>query len=214
MQRINDSFITTIEKVIPFKGLNVLEIGSGDGRRSAQLAARCEVLISIDPDREKVAEATARQIPNAQFQVGMAQELSFNNQQFDIVLFSLSLHHVPTEEMKLAIDEAIRVLRPSGHLIFVEPSGIGSLFEAEELFGLFPECQETQSAYKAVLSHPQLHQISELLDEVDYLFDSVEDFMKTFSPPKNIDKVEEFLEKNRYRLHAKRRINITRPKLN
>ena len=182
MERINDSFVTTIETVISLQGLDVLEIGCGDGRRSAQIAARCKTLVAIDPDQEKVNEATSRQIPNARFAVGTAEDLSFDDQTFDVVIFSFSFHHVPTAQMEWAITEALRVGRPSSHLIFIEPSGLGAFYETEQLFGLFPDCQELQPAYDAIQNNSRLEQVAELFDEMDYLFDSSQDFIKTLSP--------------------------------
>ncbi len=55
---------------------------------------------------------------NIEYLIGKAEHLGFPNGQFDMVLFTLSLHHVPIEEMHNAINEVIRVTKKGGILYF------------------------------------------------------------------------------------------------
>lgn len=54
---------------------------------------------------------------------GMAQNLPFGNQEFDVVLSSLVVHHVPGPEQHKALEEMARVLKPGGQLAMHEVLG-------------------------------------------------------------------------------------------
>jgi ubiquinone/menaquinone biosynthesis C-methylase UbiE len=49
------------------------------------------------------------------------QDLPFDDDTFDLVIYSYSLHHVPVDAIPGALDESHRVLRPGGTLYVVEP---------------------------------------------------------------------------------------------
>ena len=102
MKRIKDEFLDSIEKVLPLKGLSILEIGCGDGGRSVAIASRCRSLTAIEPDEDKLKLAMAQKVPNATFEKGSGEKLSFSDQSFDVVIFTLSLHHIPVVKMSTA----------------------------------------------------------------------------------------------------------------
>src|SRR4051812_37474548 len=89
MERIKDEFLSKLEKVVPLNGLQVLEIGCGDGTRSQRIAKRCRSLTGIDPDNHKIAAAWRRNISNAQFRRSGAEALTFvHDASFDIAIFT------------------------------------------------------------------------------------------------------------------------------
>ncbi len=110
MERIQDGFLEKLNQQIPLMGLSVLEIGCGNGSRSLGIATRSQTLTAIDPDLSKIEEARKLGIANATFEQGFAQSLVFKNTSFNVVIFTLSFHHVPKDQMNRAIDEAIRVV--------------------------------------------------------------------------------------------------------
>lgn len=110
MERIQDGFLEKLDQQIPLKDLSVLEIGCGNGSRSIGIATLCRTLTAIDPDLSKIEEARKRNIPNALFEQGIAESLTYQNESFNMVIFTLSFHHVPKDKMHQAIDEAIRVI--------------------------------------------------------------------------------------------------------
>ncbi len=214
MQRIKEEFLDSVEKTLPLKGLSILEIGCGDGSRSVAIASRCKSLTSIEPDEDKLNVALAREIPNATFKVGSGEKLSFNDESFDAAIFTLSLHHIPVEKMGIAIDEAVRVTRKSGHIIFLEPTEEGTFFDAEIQFDACDgdERKEKIAAHKAMMNHKKLQTVKEVDDETIFKFDSTNDFVESMTPKKNNDEIKNFLERNKYILRAGRRINIFQPK--
>lgn len=216
MKRLKDSYLDTIESILPLSDKNVLEIGCGNGDRTVQIAARCKAIVAIDPNEDGIRRA--QQEPagtNISYHVGSADRLPFEDHSFDVVFFTLSLHHVPVAQMSTAIDEALRVARSEGHLVFLEPAFEGSFFEAEKKFEACDgdERKEKAQAYVALLSHPHLEEVAELPDETVFQFDSLEDYTSTMSPKKGTkEEILCFLEAHQFILQARRRINIFRRK--
>lgn len=62
--------------------------------------------------RHKAARAGSR----AEFAVGVAEALEFEDAAFDIVVNSMFMHHIDHELKQLALAEMCRVLRPGGQL--------------------------------------------------------------------------------------------------
>lgn len=214
MRRLKDEFLEKVGSVVPLRGLSVLEVGCGDGSRSVGIAERCRRLVGIEPNARLVEAALTRGLANATFLVGSAERLPFDDETFDVVLFTLSFHHVPTPLMSAAIDEAVRVVhRGEGRVLFLEPTHEGTFFDAELLFNACDgdEREEKTAAYKAMMGHPRLQSIEETGDETIFQFDSVEDFIASMMPKKNLERIKGFLEDNRYVLRACRRINVFRP---
>jgi ubiquinone/menaquinone biosynthesis C-methylase UbiE len=54
------------------------------------------------------------------FAIGTAQELPFNEGQFDVVMGTLMLHHLPKPLRSAFAREARRVLKPGGRLLLVD----------------------------------------------------------------------------------------------
>ena len=73
----------------------VVDVGSGDGRMALGCAPYALEVVGVDPDPEaiRLARAKARELghENVQFKVGVAQELPFADELFDVVLLSWTL---------------------------------------------------------------------------------------------------------------------------
>jgi ubiquinone/menaquinone biosynthesis C-methylase UbiE len=140
--------ITTkmIKKQTDFKDRIVLEIGCGGGKTASLLANDTERYIGVDPDVNAINTAS-QTYDNVDFRIGTGESLAFGNSRFDLVLFTLSLHH---QNSTLALKEADRVLKNDGNLIIIEPSIKG---EFQQFFHLFDdETQEIQNAYHSLMN--------------------------------------------------------------
>lgn len=107
---------------------DVLDIGCGHGALARRLVSEGLGVTGIDPAPDAVAAARDK-VPQARFSVAGAEALPFDPGSFDACILLNSLHHVPVPLMGCALREALRVLRPGGEVIVVEPLAEGPFFE-------------------------------------------------------------------------------------
>jgi ubiquinone/menaquinone biosynthesis C-methylase UbiE len=73
----------------------VIDVGCGDGRMALGCAPYASEVEGVDPDPEaiRLARVRARALgaANAHFRVGVAQELPFPDEHFDVVILSWTL---------------------------------------------------------------------------------------------------------------------------
>lgn len=113
-----------------FAGLQVLEIGAGDGRLTAPLAGSAALWLAVDVDADELAlagEAARRALPNTHVAVNDARRLCVPARSFDVVFFTWSLCCVPQKSTALA--EASRVLKPGGRVLAIHPLGEAPLLQ-------------------------------------------------------------------------------------
>ncbi len=142
-----DSDRITLKKIQQFAELDnnhILEIGCGDGRITSMIVGKANTIIAIDPDAASIREAQET-ITGADFRTGSGECLEFSNNCFDLVIFSLSLHH---QDSPTALREAIRVLKDKGQILVLEPVNDG---EIEQVCNLFrDESQELFESRNAI----------------------------------------------------------------
>jgi ubiquinone/menaquinone biosynthesis C-methylase UbiE len=129
MQHLN-SPLAVIKSVRPsLAGLRILDIGCGAGALARQLVSESAQVAGIDPEAQAIREA-AKAVPRAAFREGLAENLPYAAERFDVAVMLNSLHHVPEAAMDSALREAGRVLVSGGVLIVIEPLAAGNFFEA------------------------------------------------------------------------------------
>lgn len=73
----------------------VIDVGCGDGRMALGCAPYAAEVVGVDPDPSAIRLARAKVrdlgVANAEFQVGVAQELPFPDEHFDVVILSWTL---------------------------------------------------------------------------------------------------------------------------
>jgi len=113
-----------LAKLPSLQGLNVLELGAGNGyflplvirRFSGQMAAR----IVVTDVSEKMLEKAQKYffIPDAEYlRLDVRSVFPFDNDSFDMILSTMVYNEVSTAGMKRSLDQCHRVLRNSGRFI-------------------------------------------------------------------------------------------------
>jgi cyclopropane fatty-acyl-phospholipid synthase-like methyltransferase len=93
-------------------GGRVLDLGCGNGAKSARLAGRFE-LVAVDLSEEQLRLARA-EVPGATFIHGDFAELEFPAETFDAVTAFYSIMHVPREGHRALFGRIVRWLKPGG----------------------------------------------------------------------------------------------------
>lgn len=105
-------------------GAAVLDIGCGTGKVAASLAEGWHAAVSaIDPDPRALRRAerrAARAGVSIRFDRGFADALPYADGAFDAVVSSLVFHHLDRPHKESMLREAMRVLKPGGHLRLVD----------------------------------------------------------------------------------------------
>ncbi len=127
MTRYVTSHFEILDALIDPAGLDLLDIGAGDGTFCNALAARGARVTGVEIDAQKVARAREGAAPGVQIVEGVAEHLPLPGAAFDLACFVYSLHHVPLSEQSAALGEIERVLRPGGRLLVIEPRPYGSM---------------------------------------------------------------------------------------
>lgn len=141
--------LEVMERCVALDGQDVLEVGCGDGRITGPLRERAGRVVAVDPDAGSVAQARI-QAPKAHLAVGSGEGLGFLNGSFDVVVFTLSLHH--HQNGLRALEEAFRVLRPRGCVMVLEPEEDGEVQRVCEV--LHDERRALGRAWQAIRESP------------------------------------------------------------
>ena len=104
-------------------GLDVLDIGCGEGRFCRMLTKRGAKVIGIDPTKELIVEAQRLQ-PDATFHEAKAEKLPLEDASMDLVVSYLSLLDIP--DYRAAIAEMKRVLKPGGRVVVANHNGFST----------------------------------------------------------------------------------------
>src|SRR5262249_16987452 len=108
-------------RVVPRAKGRVLEIGVGSGINFQFYPHEAGHLIGVDPSRKllTMARSAINTAPsNVELVEGSAEALPFEDQSLDTIVTTWTLCSIP--DVKRALGEMRRVLRPSGRLLFVE----------------------------------------------------------------------------------------------
>jgi SAM-dependent methyltransferase len=124
--------LQTIASLAPLSGSRVLEVGCGTGRVTAMVAGLPALLCAAEPCASHARLAAG--VAGAHVAAAAAEGLPYADASFDVLLFTLSLHHADSPR---ALAEASRVTAPGGRIVAVEPGlhgviqRLGHIFEDE-----------------------------------------------------------------------------------
>jgi ArsR family transcriptional regulator len=96
------------------------DLGCGTGQVSQWLAPFSNRIIAVDASKEMLKAARERLSGQRHVEIrqGSLEKLPIHNEELDVALLLLVLHHVP--EPKRALAEAARTLKPGGRLLILD----------------------------------------------------------------------------------------------
>lgn len=103
-----------LERIEVSAATTMLDIGCGDGRFCRMAASLGITPTGIDPVERFIQFAQQNQ-PGGRYITGFAEKLPFDDGEFDLAVFYLSL--IDIDDMRAAIHEAARVTRPGGTIL-------------------------------------------------------------------------------------------------
>jgi len=136
IQDATDQQIKAIQKLAPVTGKTVLEIGCGKGRMTHDLAKFAGQVFASDPDLAAIKAAQEKiRAEHVQF-LHSPTGIPPLSAPVDMVIYALSLHHVPVKKMPDSLQMAGEKLRPGGTILVLEPGDGGSFNKAKARFGV------------------------------------------------------------------------------
>lgn len=111
-------YLQELEKSgIPKNRIQILDVGAGTGRYAIPLSEEGYSVTAVEPVRHNLGRLKQNG-PLVQAYQGRAEKLKrCADQTYDVVLFFGPMYHIKEQELRLAaMQEAYRVLKPSGHL--------------------------------------------------------------------------------------------------
>ena len=114
--------ILKFHELVNDKNKKIIDVGCGYGTSLKYFhSLGYKNIYGIDPDND-LTKTLPREI--AEIKNGVAQKIPYPDESFDVVFVNGALHHMPIrkETYKEAIKEMDRVLKPGGHVFFMEPA--------------------------------------------------------------------------------------------
>ena len=128
MRRIGHKEI--LAEVFSARGRSIVDVGCGDGGMVRHLTREGADVLGVEPSKRQLSGAqTRKRVGDERYALGSGEALPCATASLDGVLYFNSFHHLPFEVMRPALQEAVRVLKPGGRLIVIEPLADGPYFE-------------------------------------------------------------------------------------
>lgn len=179
---IDESIQETVNQITNIASISdkhILEIGCGDGRITKLLSQQSNNVFAIEPDADKVA-LVQNSISNANIQVGSGEDLQFQDDKFDLVIFTLSLHH--HQNRSQALNEAHRVVKIDGKIIIIEPVADGEL---EIIFSFVNDEEEALAETQNIINESGLSISDDSIFTANWIFDDASEVcsvLKSYYP--------------------------------
>jgi 2-polyprenyl-3-methyl-5-hydroxy-6-metoxy-1,4-benzoquinol methylase len=105
----NETLQFVLESV-PFRGARVLEVGCGNGELANKLRNLGYEVIAIDSSERNIEDARRLGVD-----ARVAEFPDFEEDRFDVILFTRSLHHI--RPLQPALNQAHHLIKPSGLMV-------------------------------------------------------------------------------------------------
>ncbi len=175
----DNKYIQAINSQTSLIGATILEIGCGSGRITKDIAKYATRIIATDLSLDILEQSKKNMTAeNIEFIHTPDGTPDLPAKSFDIVIYTLSLHHIPKDKMIDNLYHSGSLLKDNGQIVVVEPGNGGSFMEAKKRFGAGSgdESVEKQAALTAMKSLDGWTMSPTYQFDVDFLFTDETDF--------------------------------------
>ncbi|MEP7291553.1 MAG: class I SAM-dependent methyltransferase, partial [Chloroflexota bacterium] len=151
------NLLPALQSVRPFAGLDVVELGAGTGRLTAQIAPLAKSLLALEFSEHMIA-VLRQKLPAVTTLAADNRALPLANRSADVTIAGWAIAHSVEwypetwrEETGKTIAEMFRVLRPGGTAIILETLGTGNETPAPPNEGLAQFYQILENEYAFTL---------------------------------------------------------------
>lgn len=124
----SDGFLAMRQEILERAGLEardcVIDVGCGTGLLALAAAPRVQKVYAVDIAPAMCdylgTKAKSGGVTNIELAVGSAASLPLADECSDAVISNYCFHHLGAEGKRMALEEAFRVLRPGGRLVFAD----------------------------------------------------------------------------------------------
>lgn len=107
-----------------FSGLNVLDLGCGDGEDAFEIAKYAKFVTGVDIEKNNLWKK--RKKTNLVFKIAPAEKIPFRANTFDGLFLKDVIHHV--QDIEKTLSEIKRVTKPKAKIILIEGNRYNPLF--------------------------------------------------------------------------------------
>jgi len=184
MKLIEENITQTLDEIYLIETLNldnktILELGCGSASMTKQLAlnGRNRKIIACEVDEEQHKKNLELDILNIEFKLNPAQNIELEDKSVDMIFMFKSFHHIPYNEMKKALSEIKRVLKPNGLAYISEPLFKGG---QNELVAMFHNEEQVRidafEHIKEAVEEEQFKLFREIFFQTELIYEDFEDF--------------------------------------
>jgi SAM-dependent methyltransferase len=184
-----------LDWLAPAKNLDWIDVGCGNGAFTEELIVRCApaTVAGVDPSEGQLAFARRRPGTKlAEFRLGDAQSLPFDDRNFDIAVMALVISFIP--DPARAVAEMARIVRPSGSVatymwdFSVGGAPVDPIYRTYRAMGVEPpqppnHAASTREALERSWTAAGLTEVEVLPIRIDTVFAGFDDFWATNAVP-------------------------------
>jgi ubiquinone/menaquinone biosynthesis C-methylase UbiE len=116
----SEDIILTCLKRLEISPQSILEIGCSSGVRLGKLSSAFNAsCFGVDPSAKAIEEGS-KSFPELTLKVGTADELTFSDQNFDLIIFGFCLYLCDRRDLFKIAYEADRCLKDNGYLVIID----------------------------------------------------------------------------------------------
>jgi len=110
-----------VERVLTANPKSILDLGCGNGNVLEKIKLKSDAdLYGLDLSENMIELAKEKLGTRVELKVGDAEQLPYDDNQFDVIICNASFHHYPNPDQVLR--EIRRVLKPNGTLVLGDPT--------------------------------------------------------------------------------------------